>query len=87
MTPSCSAGLETAARLAGVCEGDEVIVPSFTFVSTASAVVRARGTPVFADIDPETLNHVHPTVYLPYANGRYHALRRRATALLRTVSR
>jgi hypothetical protein len=30
---------------------------------------------------------VHPTVYLPYANGRYHALRRRATALLRTVSR
>jgi dTDP-4-amino-4,6-dideoxygalactose transaminase len=56
MTPSCSAGLEMAARLAGVCEGDEVIVPSFTFVSTASAVVRARGTPVFADTDPETLN-------------------------------
>ena len=56
MTPSCSAGLEMAARLAGVREGDEVIVPSFTFVSTASAVARAGGTPVFADIDPETLN-------------------------------
>ncbi|HEX4282692.1 MAG TPA: dTDP-4-amino-4,6-dideoxygalactose transaminase [Solirubrobacteraceae bacterium] len=56
MTPSCSAGLEMAARLAGVRAGDEVIVPSFTFVSTASAVVRAGGTPVFVDIDPKTLN-------------------------------
>jgi dTDP-4-amino-4,6-dideoxygalactose transaminase len=56
MTPSCSAGLEMAAQLAGVRERDEVIMPSFTFVSTASAIVRAGGTPVFVDIDPETLN-------------------------------
>jgi dTDP-4-amino-4,6-dideoxygalactose transaminase len=48
-----------AARLAGVRGGrggDEVIVPSFTFVSTATAVLRAGGTPVFVDIDPDTLN-------------------------------
>jgi dTDP-4-amino-4,6-dideoxygalactose transaminase len=56
MTPSCSAALEMATRLAGVHEGDEVIVPSFTFVSTATAVLRAGGTPVFVDIDPDTLN-------------------------------
>ncbi|MGA2929016.1 MAG: dTDP-4-amino-4,6-dideoxygalactose transaminase [Solirubrobacteraceae bacterium] len=56
MTPSCSAALEISARLAGVCDGAEVIMPSFTFVSTATAVVRAGGTPVFVDIDPATLN-------------------------------
>jgi dTDP-4-amino-4,6-dideoxygalactose transaminase len=56
MTSSCSAALEMAARLAGIGPGDEVIMPSFTFVSTATAVIRAGGVPVFAEIDPDTLN-------------------------------
>jgi dTDP-4-amino-4,6-dideoxygalactose transaminase len=56
MTGSCSMALEMAVRLAGVRAGDEVIVPSFTFVSTATAVVRAGAQPVFVDVDPATLN-------------------------------
>ena len=56
MTPSCSAALEMSTRLADVGPGDEVIMPSFGFVSTATAVVRCGGVPVFADIDPLTLN-------------------------------
>ncbi|HEY6888079.1 MAG TPA: dTDP-4-amino-4,6-dideoxygalactose transaminase [Solirubrobacter sp.] len=56
MTASCSAALEMSARLAGVGPGDEVIMPSFTFVSTASAVARCGGRPVFVDVDPETFN-------------------------------
>jgi dTDP-4-amino-4,6-dideoxygalactose transaminase len=56
MTPSCSAALEMAVMLAGVEPGDEVIMPSYTFVSTANAVVLRGGTPVFVDIRPETMN-------------------------------
>lgn len=56
MTPSCTASLEMAAMLCELAEGDEVIVPSFTFVSTAAAFVRERATPVFVDIRPDTLN-------------------------------
>src|SRR5262249_47010038 len=56
MTPSCSAALRMSGRLCGVGPGDEVIMPSFTFVSTATAVVRAGGVPVFVEIDPDTLN-------------------------------
>jgi dTDP-4-amino-4,6-dideoxygalactose transaminase len=56
MTPSCTASLEMAAMLCELSEGDEVIVPSFTFVSTAAAFVRERATPVFVDIRPDTLN-------------------------------
>lgn len=56
MTPSCTAALELAIRLIGVGPGDEVIMPSFTFVSTASAVVLAGGVPVFVDIREDTLN-------------------------------
>ena len=55
MTPSCTAALEMAAMLC-VRAGDEVILPSFTFVSTANAIVRAGGRPVFVDIRPDTLN-------------------------------
>jgi dTDP-4-amino-4,6-dideoxygalactose transaminase len=55
LTPSCTAALEMAAMLIGVGSGSEVIVPSFTFVSTANAFARQRATPVFVDIDPETL--------------------------------
>jgi dTDP-4-amino-4,6-dideoxygalactose transaminase len=56
LTPSCTAALEMAALLCGLEPGDEVILPSFTFVSTASAVVRLGAKPVFVDVRPDTLN-------------------------------
>lgn len=56
LTHSCTAALEMAAILAGVEPGDEVIMPSFTFVSTANAFVLRGAIPVFVDIDPRTLN-------------------------------
>ncbi len=56
MTPSCTAALEMAAILCDLQPGDEVIMPSFTFVSTASAVVRLGARPVFVDIRSDTLN-------------------------------
>jgi perosamine synthetase len=49
-----TAALHSAVVAVGVREGDEVILPSFTFVATAEAVVMAGGKPVFTDIDPET---------------------------------
>ncbi|MDB4540502.1 dTDP-4-amino-4,6-dideoxygalactose transaminase [bacterium] len=56
LTPSCTAALEMAAILCGLSKGDEVIMPSYTFVSTASAFLREGATPVFVDIRPDTLN-------------------------------
>jgi dTDP-4-amino-4,6-dideoxygalactose transaminase len=56
LTPSCTAALETAALLCEFEPGDEVILPSFTFVSTASAFVRAGARPVFVDIRADTLS-------------------------------
>ncbi len=56
LTHSCTAALEMAAILSDLGPGDEVIMPSFTFVSTANAVVLRGATPVFVDIDPATLN-------------------------------
>lgn len=56
LTHSCTAALEMAAILADLAPGDEVIMPSFTFVSTANAVVLRGATPVFIDIRPDTLN-------------------------------
>lgn len=56
LTHSCTAGLEMAAILSGVEPGDEVIMPSFTFVSTANAFVLRGATPVFVDIRADTLN-------------------------------
>lgn len=56
MTPSCTAALEMAAILCGLGPGDEVIMPSYTFVSTANAVVRTGAKPVFVDIRRDTLN-------------------------------
>jgi dTDP-4-amino-4,6-dideoxygalactose transaminase len=55
-----TAALHSAVIAAGVKHGDEVILPSFTFVATAEAVVMAGGKPVFTDIDPETYN-ISPT--------------------------
>ena len=51
-----TAALHSAVMAVGVKQGDEVILPSFTFVATAEAIVLAGGKPVFADIDPETYN-------------------------------
>ena len=56
LTPSCTAALEMAALLLGIKPGDEIIMPSFTFVSTANAFVLSGATPVFVDIDPQTQN-------------------------------
>ena len=56
LTHSCTAALEMAALLLDLGPGDEVIMPSFTFVSTANAFVLRGATPVFVDIRPDTLN-------------------------------
>jgi dTDP-4-amino-4,6-dideoxygalactose transaminase len=56
LTHSCTAALEMAAMLLDIGPGDEVIMPSFTFVSTANAVVLRGGTPVFVDVREDTLN-------------------------------
>src|SRR6187401_1309666 len=56
LTHSCTAALEMAAILLDLGEGDEVIMPSFTFVSTANAFVLRGAVPVFVDIRPDTLN-------------------------------
>src|SRR5579863_1398910 len=53
---SGTAGLHMALLTLGIGEGDEVIVPSFAFIAVANAVVQVRATPVFAEIDPLTLN-------------------------------
>ena len=56
LTHSCTAALEMSAILADIQPGDEVIMPSFTFVSTANAFVLRGGVPVFVDVRPDTLN-------------------------------
>lgn len=56
LTTSCTHALEMAALLLEINPGDEVIVPSFTFVSTANAFVLRGARPVFVDIRPDTLN-------------------------------
>ncbi|MBI4947387.1 MAG: dTDP-4-amino-4,6-dideoxygalactose transaminase [Bacteroidetes bacterium] len=56
LTTSCTHALEMAAILSGIQEGDEVIAPSFTFVSTANAFVLRGAKIIFTDIRPDTLN-------------------------------
>lgn len=56
ITPSCTSALEMAMVLADIGPGDEVILPSFTFTSTANVVALYGAVPVFVDIDPRTLN-------------------------------
>src|ERR1043165_4603934 len=51
LTTSCTHALEMGMMLLDLRPGDEVITPSFTFVSTANAIIRGGGTPVFCDID------------------------------------
>jgi dTDP-4-amino-4,6-dideoxygalactose transaminase len=55
-TTSCTTALHLALHAAGVGPGDEVIVPSLSFVATANSVLHCGATPVFADIDPLTYN-------------------------------
>ena len=56
LTTSCTHATELAALLAEIREGDEVIMPSYTFVSTADAFVLRGAVPVFVDIRPDTMN-------------------------------
>lgn len=56
LTTSCTHALEMSALLLGIGPGDEVIMPSFTFVSTVNAFVLRGAHPVFVDIRPDTLN-------------------------------
>ncbi|WP_152655158.1 dTDP-4-amino-4,6-dideoxygalactose transaminase [Oceanobacillus sp. CFH 90083] len=56
LTPSCTAALEMTALLTEAGEGDEVIMPSYTFVSTANAFALRGAKIVFVDVEPETMN-------------------------------
>ena len=56
LTTSCTHATELAALLADIKPGDEVIMPAYTFVSTADAFVLRGATPVFVDIRPDTMN-------------------------------
>ncbi|WP_269622694.1 dTDP-4-amino-4,6-dideoxygalactose transaminase [Prochlorococcus marinus] len=56
LTNSCTSALEIASILANIQKGDEIILPSFTFVSTANSFVIRGGKPVFVDIRKDTLN-------------------------------
>jgi perosamine synthetase len=56
LTSNCTTSLHLALLCSGIGPGDEVIVPSFTFIATANSVLHAGGTPVFVDIDPRTYN-------------------------------
>ncbi len=55
-TTSCTTALHAALSISGIGHGDEVIVPSLSFIATANAVVHCGATPVFVDIDPITCN-------------------------------
>jgi perosamine synthetase len=59
---NCTTGLHLALHLLGVGRGDEVVVPSFSFIATANAVRHAGAEPVFADVDPATGNLTAETV-------------------------
>ena len=56
LTTSCTSALEMAALLCDLAPGDEVIMPSYTFVSTANAFLLRGARPVFVDVRPDTLN-------------------------------
>ena len=58
----CTTGLHLALLVAGVGPGDDVVVPSFSFIATANAAVYVGARPVFADVDPVTGNLTAATV-------------------------
>ena len=72
-TSSCTAAMHLALRCAGVGPGDEVIVPAFTYVSTAIVATYCGAEPVFADVDPTTLTITAETV-APLLSGRTKAI-------------
>ncbi len=61
-TTSCTTALHAALVISGIGPGDEVVVPSLSFIATANAVVHAGAKPAFADIDPETCNVTAATI-------------------------
>ena len=73
LTHSCTAALEMAAILADIRPGDEVIMPSYTFVSTANAFVLRGAIPVFVDIRPDTLN-IDETLIEPAITSKTRAI-------------
>jgi len=56
LTPSCTAALEMGALLCGIQPGDEVIMPSYTFSSTANSVLIFGGVPIFCEVNPKDMN-------------------------------
>jgi dTDP-4-amino-4,6-dideoxygalactose transaminase len=62
LTTSCTSALEMAAIIIGIEAGDEVIVPSYTYVSTINAFLLRGATLVYVDIDPETMNIDHQLI-------------------------
>ncbi len=73
LTPSCTHALELAALLMELSPGDEVILPSYTFVSTANTFVLRGAVPVFVDIDPSTMN-IDPEAILPAITDKTRAI-------------
>lgn len=73
LTTSCTHSLELAARALDLKPGDEVIVPAFTFVSTAAAIALTGARPIFVDVLPETLN-VNPDLVCEAINSRTKAI-------------
>jgi dTDP-4-amino-4,6-dideoxygalactose transaminase len=73
LTHSCTAALEMTALLVGIAPGDEVIMPSYTFVSTANAFCLRGGIPIFVDIRPDTLN-IDETLIEPAITARTRAI-------------
>ncbi len=73
LTPSCTHALELAMLALRLQPGDEVIVPSFTFVSSANCVLRAGGRVVFADVRPDTLT-LDPASVAPKLGPRTRAI-------------
>ena len=73
LVTSCTAALEASVLLSGAGPGDEILCPSYTFVSTANAVVRAGARPVFVDIDAATLN-IDPDQVAPAIGPRTRAV-------------
>lgn len=73
LTHSCTAALEIAALLLDIKSGDEIIMPSYTFVSTANAFVLRGAIPVFVDISPDTLN-INPNLIASAITSRTKAI-------------
>ena len=73
LTPSCTDALDMSGLLLNLENGDEVIVPGFTFTSTATAFAQRNATLVFADVDPKTMN-IDPVHVESLVTGRTRAI-------------